>query len=430
MDQMTGLQKSMFPLAGFALALSAIAAGLLYSPAPSPEPEIAFVVPASSGADWTSFARALEGVAREAGVATTAHESQIELRHAGRSLVVRVYRETGHLGLTDRVEKLCAKAVPPTAIVGGGNSATAHALAGALAKRGGESPLLLVTTGTSDDVVEAYPLRTFRFGHCNSRQARAVVGELRRRLEQTLSVPSQLPVTIVKLCDNRFADNLARRMEVEMATAFGPERIQRREVSLASTAAAFADPTAEETKLAEEIAREVEDAPFVARVLVLPASSDGYRRFTAALHRAFGGGRPQEQFARNYLHLLTGDSVDGADFGTGFSSDRARFPTIFFAQVDSRDPATGGADAQRSDEGIPAEVAQALVSIFKEGFPASPTALAGKLRSYRGPKGEEPYFSPEGERRFGGGAVVAEPAEGATPFDLRWPAEFGAVAKK
>ncbi|HVJ82076.1 MAG TPA: hypothetical protein VNC50_13490, partial [Planctomycetia bacterium] len=354
---MTGLRKSMFGLAGAALTLSAVVAGLLYAPPPTPVPEVAFVVPASSGADWTSFVRALERAARGAGVATTAHESQVELRSGDRALIVRAYRETGLLGLKDRVEKLGARPVPPLAIAGGSNSATAHALAGALAKRGGDAPLLLVTTGTSDDVVEAYPGRTFRFGHSNSRQARAVVAELKRRLEQTLSVPSQLPVTIVKLCDNRFADNLARRMESELVEAFGADRVQRREVSVSASVAAFADPTAEETKLAEEIAREVEDAPFVARVLVWPASSDGYRRFTAALHRAFGGGRSQEQLARNYLHLLTGDSVDGADFGAGFAPDRARFPTIFFAQVDSRDPSTGAADAQRNDEGIPEEVA-------------------------------------------------------------------------
>src|SRR6187200_2431828 len=86
MDQMTGLRKSMFGLAGAALTLSAVVAGLLYAPPPTPVPEVAFVVPASSGADWTSFVRALERAARGAGVATTAHESQVELRSGDRAL--------------------------------------------------------------------------------------------------------------------------------------------------------------------------------------------------------------------------------------------------------------------------------------------------------------------------------------------------------
>jgi hypothetical protein len=188
------------------------------------EQEIAWIEPATNTDDWSQF---VSGLARleadwpkirgplgqlnlelgpESSLAfpqLTADVAEVAISFAeapARKLWVRWYKISGDNPAEAWVQKLRARSRPPLAIVGGGTSDRAFALAHVLVKAQqegwpGKPPLLLITTATAETdrpppmnaadpqpgkrLMDVYAERTFRFCFTNGAMVRAVLGFLR-----------------------------------------------------------------------------------------------------------------------------------------------------------------------------------------------------------------------------------------------------------
>jgi hypothetical protein len=233
----------------------------------SEEQEIAWIEPATNTDDWAQF---VSGLARleanwpkirgplgqlnlelgqESGGAfpqLTADVAEVALFFAEapeRKLWVRWYKISGDNPAEAWVEKLRARAKPPLAIVGGGTSDRAFALARALVKAQadrwqGKPPLFLITTATAETdrpppvdaadpqpgkrLMEVYPERTFRFCFTNGAMVRALLGFLREN-PQAWVEPAAGPSALASAGAVAVGDPVAALGFLQAAGHLGPK---------------------------------------------------------------------------------------------------------------------------------------------------------------------------------------------------------------
>src|SRR5882724_4497808 len=203
----------------------------------SAEQEIAWIEPATNVDDWAQFVSGLARLEADwpkinpplgqlkvdlghesdgAFPQLTADVAEVALYFAEapqHKLWVRWYKISGDNPVEAWVDKLRGRKRPPLAIVGGGTSDRAFALAHALVKAQsagwmGKAPLFLITTATAETdrpppgnaadpqlgqrLMDVYAERTFRFCFNNGAMVRAVLGFLREN-PQTWVEPAAGP---------------------------------------------------------------------------------------------------------------------------------------------------------------------------------------------------------------------------------------------
>ena len=392
------------------------------SPAAAPPAEAAYLCPTNSPENWDGFVRAAERTALKFGVKCRRldeAEGAFVFEVPGRPLVVRCARELGRLHMRRRVRQLCDTA-HPVALIGGGNSGLARAIAEELeaATDRDHGPALLLTYASMDALAALAPGRNFRFCHSNSWQAEAVVARLKQWLLAHGQRPGRLHIAIARVADNPFACDLAKAFERELrgACGLGDEAFCHplpRFGALATETGGYDEPTDEEAKFAKCVAEDVAARRPAPYVLALAAGSKVHRRLAVALNAAFDDltdlASAARKDARGSLVVLAGDSLDAEEFrnplASGFRPKHFAGATIFFA--------ANGADPKAHS--IDLDIAAALLASWRAA--EGPAGFRGALAAYRRDGDPAPMFV-DGARRDGGGTICATPKGDA--FDLAY----------
>ncbi len=232
----------------------AVMQGMPVSARPVPLPvtgkdrEIVWLYPATNAAAWERFVTSVGRAAKrlrddhpglEAHVGPTAFPTQttsvpevaLAWPDQGPRLVFRWYKLTSDWKSRDWVEALARRRPPPLAVIGGSNSDAARDLAGQLRRVAAtlaeaDQPLLLLTTGTADRIVEnagpeapgaergtspgeelsrLYEGRTYRFCFTNRQMAMAVTDFIWSQADLR---PDTDPVHLVRWEDDAYSPDL------------------------------------------------------------------------------------------------------------------------------------------------------------------------------------------------------------------------------
>jgi hypothetical protein len=445
---MMGVRKAV--VFGMTLALAAVATAIglfarQWSTQQATQVEVGVLFPGTDEGNWLDFVEGVRLAAREAGLSVSVATDRFECMVATKPTPVRFrwYPAAGGRGIQRRVRELCDRPTPPLAVVGANNSALTRALAEELAARRDrpDTPVLLMTSATADNLIQVHAGRSFRFGFNNSFQARTVVRRYREYVEGRGGMPQKARVLLIQIKDDPFSVDLARRFYAEVksqldAIVVGPDESVKPESksgvvsdapdvwSLTTATGSFDDPSEGEWWLARQLVSKMTSAPDAQWVLVMPMGTAAYRRMAYALHQAFQEADAEStRRVRANLVALSGDSLGYYRFHEAqlnqLLPDETPAPVIFFSHTNPVDPAVP-AEAPRDipSQSLNRDVARTLFAVLPS-LGSNPTAaqLTDTLARYR-PAGEsEPMFD-GGERRRGGGAVIAVPKPDAQRFEL------------
>lgn len=443
----SGPRIGLLAAVGAAALVACVALHQLWWPPEPAAAEIGVFYPGSSGETWTDFVRGVELAAREEGASFEAAPDGQSCLVKTRAHAVRFrwYPEVGGRGIQRRIAEICRRRDPPLAIVGANNSALTLALAHelALCERPDQTPVLLMTTATADGLVDILPGRSFRFGASNARQAATLVERLKAFYRQRDLDPSNVSAVVFEVADDPFSIDLARdlaeRVREELGASFlapprqfegnllgGPANTHA--WSLSTSTGGFDEPTAEERRLAEAVVRELLGKPDRQWVLVLPIGATPFRRLSLAMTEALASAadRKAAQQVRKNIVVLSGDSMDYYDF---LDAQRNQIlpgktigPVFFFAHTNPIDRSVASApDPSIPQRGLARDVARAVLAALPSAEERpSPPALAAALARLT-PPGETTAVFVGGERRTGGGAIVAIPEPGEGRFAIELP---------
>jgi hypothetical protein len=330
-------------------------------------------------------------------------------------------------------------------VIGASNSALTQSLAIELSKCGADRiPVLLMTDATADSLVSINHGRSFRFGYNNSYQAKAVVARLKEYYASKGFGDANVHALVIQVVDDPFAVDLAYHFERELADQLSAAIVPPAKPSgvnppillgpppanawsLSTSTGAFDSPSEEEWALAHMLVEEMAQAPEAPWAVALPVGTTPYRRMSYALHRALDdySDRAKTAAIRQRITILSGDSMSYATFAQSQRSqlypEESPAPVIFFAHVN---PLEGAVDAesrsQASAQLLNRDVVHVLLDVVSElGSDPTAEALATALARYS--PDDRPSFFVNGERREGGGAILAIPRPRDGDFQLVVP---------
>lgn len=439
-------------LLGIALALVLALVAMWtwhYRSRPQAPVEIAVFFSGTSHRGWANFVEAVRLVADPDTVEARDKECLVKLKP--RAVLFRWYSEVGTGGMQRRVREVCLQRRPPLAVLGANNSSLTRALAEEMksAKAGPNTPLLLMTTATQDELIQVHPNRTFRFGFNNSFQADTVVKRFRQyHDERHQATPVTINTVVVRVADNPYSTDFADRCLERLRQEFATPPFVNTDYSLPTETGGY-EPSIEESQIARNISDQMRQARTNQWVLILPLGSSALRRLCKALDRELqlAGLRNTKDFMEGKsdvdLVVLTGDAVDYYDFGESepghLEPEQTPGAVVFFAHTNPTDETVASPPNRNvPSRGLNREVAIALLSIIPR-LGQEPTAdrLEAALREYQATN--EPFFR-DHERWQGGGAILAMPkkesrrGEDRTAekllFQLELPRDWLAVASQ
>lgn len=427
----------LFLILGF---ISLVALGLLALPWIAPpiplDTEIAVLFPSSDTTAWPDFVH---------GVRLAADERKLLVREDSTHHALTVVTEPiptrfqwhpviGSFALQRKVRELCTRPDPPLAIVGAGNTSLTRAVGNEVrqASRADWVPLLLMTSATTDELIDVNPGRSFRFGFNNSYQARAVVAELDSLLTTLHGEPQPVQAVIVKVVDNPFSVDLAQHFERELKS-----RLHARVLpsltsgvdpywTLRTAGRGTEGATHEENQLARLIVERLAREPQARSVVVLPTDLATLRHMAVAIK--------QEKLRRSIedpssqtlgdTYLLTGDSIDYYDVISDLPASAMPGPLLFFSHVNPVDRSIPShPESHRPAISLNRDVAETLLmAIDKLSTRPTPDQLAGILRDRTEADGGVSFEAYE--RSVGGGAVVATPTPMGDRFEMQLPNDW------
>lgn len=217
-------------------------------PVPAGDHEIVWLNTATNGFTWERFVAAIRQLSSSGNALglkivadenafprqTTAVPELAVTAMGGKGKIwFRWYKLTGEAPTSDWIQVLAARKPPPLAILGGGNTDRAQALAhelSALKERLPAPPLMLLTTATADrvnrdsggggeDLMEIYPKRSFRFCFTNGQMAEAVTDFVWQRDDLR---PDQQPIYSAWWDDDPYSADLFTSFH----DLLGPERFE------------------------------------------------------------------------------------------------------------------------------------------------------------------------------------------------------------
>lgn len=437
------------------LAVLAVVAGVaigfrvFWPPAPA-DAEVAIFFPSTSVSAWPDFVEAIKLAAKERDLEVQCDEAGHACTVMTSPLPVRFqwYPAIGSYEIQQSVREACQKRQPPIAVVGANNTLMTEALGGAIrdCDQEGQSPLLLMTTATADELINLVPDRTFRFGFSNRYQAEAVVARLARMIEESPNpMDRSRPVraVLVQVEDNPFSLDLARDFEEVLSADLGatfidpPKSFAPRSDStgtahgwsLDTATGGTEEPSPAEIRLAKAMLDTLLENPEARPVIVLPAGGDLFgrlgRAWTAEVRR-----RSLTEDQKTFLSrlvFLSGDSLDYFDFAEAKRGQVPPLstpgPVIFFCHGNPTDESLGPiADSRRPSVGLNRDVVRALLDAAPTlGRRPTAEALARSLTEWNADNAN--VFEGR-ERRQGGGAVVAEPDRASGQFRFQLPEEW------
>lgn len=408
----------------------------------SPAPVEVGVLLGTSDRTWADFVLAVDLAADERGLPFSIDSSRHECRVSmhGQPVVFRWYPEAGSRNIQFRVRQLCSQPKVPIAVVGASNSAMTDALAEELATQAKtrQTPVLLMTYGTADYLINKYRERAFRVGFNNSYQARTVVDRLRSYYRDRQISNPQLSAVLVQVLDDPFSVDLARSFHAELSKGFSVKYVSAPDSAsgveenfwtLSTCTGSFNIPNDEEKRLAQSLVQRMVANPSRQWVLVLPVGTGSFRRLSSALATALHEHPDHEiaEQARQNLVVLSGDSMNYYTFSEPSRSflnvDKTPAPVILFSHVNPTDrTVVAPPDNHVPSRSLNRDVARALLDTLEEpSARTGPAALAEALERYRRPSDSLPFFANH-ERRDGGGAILVIP--GRDRFHIELPDQW------
>ena len=416
--------------------------------------EVGFVTPAGNAdRTWTEFLGAIRMAASEKKLKVEENPSDYSCKISTPTadVLVKLYPETGVRGLRRIVRELAdRKSQTPIALIGASNSLMTGSLARAMSDKMSniDGPLLLLTTSTADDLTTIYPQKTFRFGYCNSYQAKSVVQRLKQHYAEIMEDRPSVRVVSVCIEDDPFSVDLARKFEKELSAGLSAEFVdpptefqqtgsskesksdaQKPIVwSLPTATGNLDEPNDREKRLARAFVERMVHEPGKQWVLVIPTQFEPLRRLTFAIYGAMeeaGFVAEGKDFLRR-LVIITGDAVTYSTFtestGDAMSATVTPCPMIFFSHANPVDPALPKGAKQ-----LPTNIAVnrlMLETIFSTiGSAKKPSNLAENLRQFTSKGDNRPFFD-HYERRSGGGAIVVIPRSESQSFQIQLPKQW------
>ncbi len=418
-----------------------VAFGLLALPWVAPplpnDTEIAVLFPSSDTTAWPDFVRGVRLAADQRKLLVREDSAQHALTVMTEPIPTRFqwHPVIGSFALQRKVRELCTRPNPPLAIVGASNTSMTRAIGNEVrqASRADWIPLLLMTSATTDELIDVIPGRSFRFGFNNSHQARAVVAELDSLLTTLPGELELVQAVIVEVVDNPFSVDLARHFERELRTRLNARILHRQSSTdqashwqLRTAGRGSEGATDDEKLLAKQIVARLAEQPQARSVVVLPTELTTLHHLAVAVK--------QEKFRRSVedpsspalgdVYLLTGDSIDYYDVTNELPPIAMPGPLLFFSHVNPVDPSIPSEpESHRPAISLNRDVAQTLLSaIGRLSTRPKPDQLAGILRDQTGADGVVSFQ--DYERSVGGGAVVANPTPMGDRFEMQLPKDW------
>lgn len=415
--------------------------------------EVAVFFPGPNERTWTDFVEGVRLAAAESGLAIEEDAPQFSCSVATQPKPIRFrwYPEVGARRIQRRVGELCRQPKPPIAFVGSSNSELTRCLGSEIRRAADKekTPVLLMTGATSDDLITLIPERTFRFGFNNSRQAKDVVARLNEFIQKRQQSTPTVKAIVVRVADDEFSVDLAAQFARELSQNMQaqlqspPARFQAKLVAmergksddriwtLGTATGRYDDPSPSEWELARQIKERVIVDLESQWVVALPAGTSVYRRLSFAISSTLKeiDDRAISESVRNQLVMISGDSLDYYAFREAALNqllpDESPAPVIFFGHADPLDRTV----APPPNRHIPTralnrEVARALLAVVPTlGGDVTSAKLAQALVVYKSVGQDVPMFD-NGERRAGGGAIVAIPRPSKQDYELLLPAAW------
>ncbi|HMO37631.1 MAG TPA: hypothetical protein PKA06_16445, partial [Gemmatales bacterium] len=317
--------------------------------------EVAWLHPATNIATWERFVAGLkeiEGIEideQEAFPEDSMALPVVGIRkpgHAG-TLWLRWYKLTGLRTIEVWVRDLCKRNPPPIAVVGGGNSERALAVARALKQMKQEKPTIqlpvfLISTATADNVqhpelgitelMQIYPQRTFRFCFTNHQMAESICDFVQNHISHDPALQiSSSRISLISWQDDPFSEDLVEQFEENWRTPSGaipnPPVWSYR---IGHSVGGLNLPNkleAEAVRQLVDVAHEESLAVRGRELLVLPGGPAPARRVLRSLYRT----DPNERF---FWVVTVGDAIDWntlyRDRRLTWSIEDVPFPLLVF----------------------------------------------------------------------------------------------------